>query len=459
MAASRAFGPWPSTRVRPLRAVRPRAWSLVLGLLAVLAVLPAEAGAQGGASEFRFDVTEFDKAPYSLDGLLELSAADVTLNPDGALYRLTALDTEQRSSVHPYGAKLQLEGGYAWPWLAFNFRVQASESRDELGSTSEAVVQEAYLATQPTATSTVELGKRVTKWGKGYAWNPVAFVDRAKDPSDPELAQEGFVMARAEVIRSFASDLRNVALSLVLLPVDGDVNEDFGVEPATNVAGKLTLLLWDTDIDLLALGGGTRPSRWGVDFSRNLGSNVEVHGEWTRTAEAQQPVLQPGGGVQQRVDSTDAWLLGLRYLTDFELTSIVEYYVNEAGYTREELENFYRFVDQAWMKYEVGGSRALLDRAASLVQGGYGRPNPGRRYGYLRLSQKDPFDWLYVTPAATAIANLDDDSRTLIAELGYTGITNLELRGRVMWLQGERFTEFAEKANASRAELRVQWHF
>jgi hypothetical protein len=64
-----------------------------------------------------------------------------------------------------------------------------------------------------------------------------------------------------------------------------------------------------------------------------------------------------------------------------------------------------------------------------------------------------------VAPAATAIVNLDDDSRTLIAELGYTGITNLELRGRVMWLQGDPFTEFAEKPNARKAELRVQWHF
>jgi len=162
-------------------------------------------------------------------------------------------------------------------------------------------------------------------------------------------------------------------------------------------------------------------------------------------------VLQPAGSVQQRSGPADAWLLGLRYLTDFELTTIAEYYVNDAGYTAEELETFYRFVDE--------GNAAALNLAASPALGPYRQPNAGRRYGYLRLSQKDPFDWLYVAPAATAIVNLDDDSRTLIAELGYTGITNLELRGRVMWLQGEPFTEFAEKPNARKAELRLQWHF
>jgi hypothetical protein len=430
----------------------------VLALVATV-LAPATVLAQSGESEFGFDVAEFEKSPYSLGGTLELNGADVTLNPDGALYRLNFLGQEQRDSLHPYGAKLQLEGGYERGWLAFSFRVQASGTRDELGSTSETVVQEAYLAAQPAPSATVELGKRVTKWGKGYAWNPVAFVDRPKDPSDPELAQEGFVLARAEVIQSFETALRNVSFTLVLLPVNEDVNTDFGAEPATNVAGKLTLLLWDTDIDLLALSGGTRRSRYGVDFSRNLGSNVEVHGEWARTSEVQRPVLQPGGGVQLQSEAANTWLLGLRYLTDFELTTIAEYYVNGAGYTHEELATYFRFVDQAWTQFESGGSRLPLEQAASLLRGAYGQPNPGRRYGYLRLSQKDPFDWLYVAPAATAIVNLDDDSRTLIAELGYAGITNIELRGRVLWLQGDPLTEFAEKPNARRAELRLQWHF
>jgi hypothetical protein len=34
----------------------------------------------------------------------------------------------------------------------------------------------------------LDAGKKVVKWGKGYAWNPVAFVDRPKNPEDPEEA-------------------------------------------------------------------------------------------------------------------------------------------------------------------------------------------------------------------------------------------------------------------------------
>jgi hypothetical protein len=419
-------------------------------------LLPGLLSAQ--ADEYSFEVEEFDKPHYAFGGFLELSAAASTLNRDGAQYRLEFMDEEQRRRLTQYGAALQLEGGYTGSWFAFNFRVLGSGSSNELESQSETVVQEAYLASQPSPASTLELGKRVVKWGKGYAWNPVAFVERPKDPTDPELTQEGFVMARGETIQSFQSELRNVAFVLVILPVNGDVNDDFGAKEGANVAGKLTLLLWDTDVDLLALGGATRSARYGLDFSRNLGSNLELHGEWASISDVDKPVLTQEGQVQIESGPADVWLLGLRHLTEFELTTIVEYYSNGAGYTRDELETYYRFVDQAWNQFHGDGNGMGLNLAAALQQA-YLRPNPGRRYAYLRMSQKEPFGWLYVTPGAIAIVNLEDNSRSLTTELTYIGITNIELRGRLTWLQGEQFTEFGEKQSSNRAELRLRWFF
>jgi hypothetical protein len=82
-----------------------------------------------------------------------------------------------------------------------------------------------------------------------------------------------------------------------------------------------------------------------------------------------------------------------------------------------------------------------------------------RRYLYLRLSQKEPFDILYFTPALTVIANLDDGSRSVAPELLYTGITNLELRLRLFFLSGDRLTDFGEKQNDRRLELRARYYF
>ena len=66
-------------------------------------------------------------------------------------------------------------------------------------------------------------------------------------------------------------------------------------------------------------------------------------------------------------------------------------------------------------------------------------------YLYLRISQKEPFDILYFTPALTGIYNLDDRSFSISPELLYTGITNLEFRLKGTFLYGERLTEFGEK--------------
>jgi hypothetical protein len=82
-----------------------------------------------------------------------------------------------------------------------------------------------------------------------------------------------------------------------------------------------------------------------------------------------------------------------------------------------------------------------------------------RDYLYLRISQKEPFDILYFTPALTTILNLDDRSFSISPELLYTGITNLELRLRGTALVGDRFSAFGEKPNDARLELRVRYYF
>jgi hypothetical protein len=81
-----------------------------------------------------------------------------------------------------------------------------------------------------------------------------------------------------------------------------------------------------------------------------------------------------------------------------------------------------------------------------------GRPN-------VRASQKEPFDVLYFAPAFTAIVNLTDHSLVLIPELLYSPRTNLELRLRGAVLVGDRGTEYGEKQNDYRVELRVRWYF
>ncbi len=96
--------------------------------------------------------------------------------------------------------------------------------------------------------------------------------------------------------------------------------------------------------------------------------------------------------VSQSSDYADSWLLGLRYLTEKEVTWIAEYFRNGSGYSADQLEDFYRYADAA---LNAGG--AATAKVETLARSGFGSANPGRDYVYLRASIKDPFDVLYLT--------------------------------------------------------------
>ena len=55
--------------------------------------------------------------------------------------------------------------------------------------------------------------------------------------------------------------------------------------------------------------------------------------------------------------------------------------------------------------------------------------------------------------------NLNDRSYSLTPELLYTGFTNWELRFRTAFIAGGRSTEFGEKQNDYRMELRIGYYF
>ena len=174
---------------------------------------------------------------------------------------------------------------------------------------------------------------------------------------------------------------------------------------------------------MVFLTGGSRTDRYGIDFSRNITTNFEIHGEYAYTRNSRKRVLDANGAIRQVEEDSSSYLMGLRYLTSFDLTMIAEYYYNGAGFSGEELQNFFSFVDRADNVFQATGNDAALGNAL------------------------------------TGIMNLNDRSFSLTPELAYTGITNLELRLRMGFLAGARHTEFGEKQNDYRVELKIGYYF
>lgn len=412
------------------------------------------------AQEYTFDGADLKKKSYDAGGYAEVNPIFFKLDKDAAVYKLRFYDRDEGSTLEKYDMTLQLEGSYEKSIARIFARINNNFNYTYEGWSGKTTLYEGFLSLRPSPSLTVDMGKKTLKWGKGYAWNPAAFLDRPKDPEDPDLALEGFSMATLDYIRSFNGPLKTFSFTPALIPVSGDMNKDFGESPNLNLAAKFYLLFLDTDIDFMFLTGGSKSSRYGLDFSRNIMTNFEIHGEAAWIRDFQKSFIDQEGRIFE--SRADAWsyLLGIRYLTARQTTYIFEYYRNGAGITEGRMRDYYSFINKGYGTYLSTGDDALLRKAAGLTEEcHYGRMNPMTNYFYLRISQKDPFDILYLTPSITCIFNADDQGFSLSPELVHTGIKNLELRLKGAILSGGYFTEYGEKQNDYRIELRARYYF
>jgi len=320
-------------------------------------VLALAAAAAPAAEEFTFDATEFQKKPLELGGYVELKQQHFTLNPDGALYLLNFY-REPRSYLDDTTLTLKPSGVLRRGAVSLNFRAHLEGDWETRGFDRLARFDEFYGSYKPDPGFTLNAGKVSLKWGKGYAWNPVAFVERVKDPNDPDLAREGFTLLTADWIRNFDGALRTVAFTPVVLPASPDINPDFGAGRHLNAAAKLYLLYRDTDIDFMILSNGSRSRRYGADFSRNITSNLEIHGELARIEDTQRQVTTAAGQATLVRGAATSYLLGARHLSERDTTTVLEYYRNGPGLSEDEMKNFVRFVDSAYAQYLATGNDA-----------------------------------------------------------------------------------------------------
>lgn len=411
------------------------------------------------AEEYSFDISEVEKRPYHLGGYLEISPSLFKLDRDAALYKLKFYSRDEGSAVEEFNASLQLEGSYETGISRLFIKTNTAYNSSYLGDSQKTVIYEGYLSLKPSSSLTVDIGKKTLKWGKGYAWNPVAFIDRPKNPDDPELSLEGFIVVSADYIKSLGGPLKTISLTPVIIPVSRHVNDSYGAKDGLIFAGRLYLLLYDTDIDFIALAGTGKTARYGMDFSRNITTNFEIHGEFAFINDFRKVFIDGSGVQHESVYDAKSFLLGIRYLTEKDTTYILEYYRNGTGFGKDEMMDYFSYIYSGFSTFYSAGDDSGLRRAASLTEGNYGRMNPMRDYFYLRVSQKEPFDILYFTPSVTGILNLADRSFSLTPELLYTGVTNLELRLRTTFIAGGRYSEFGEKQNDFRADFRARYYF
>ena len=410
-------------------------------------------------SEYTFNLDETEKKPYSLGGYVEARPVFLYLDKDASLYKLKLYDKDEGKTAEEYNTKLQLDGSYEKRITKIYTKINVDTQESYLGWSDTINIFEGYISLKPSSSLNINIGKKAMKWGKGYAWTPVAFFDRTKNPDDPDLALEGFISLSADYTKSYSGSLKTISFTPILIPVYDDINNDFGETDKLNFGGKVYLLLYDTDIDFIMLAGGSKTKRFGFDFSRNITPNFEIHGEFAFVNNFEKKFINSTGNISVDEYDAESYLFGIRYLTKVDTTFIVEYYHNNTGFTDEEMQNYFSFINTAYKTYTSSGNDNNLQKALDLTEGNYGRMNPMRDYLYVRVSQKEPFNILYFTPSITGIVNINDKSFSVSPELLYTGVTNLGLRLKTTFLSGQSNSEYGEKYNDCRIELMARYYF
>ncbi|MFC1732362.1 hypothetical protein ACFL6I_18820 [candidate division KSB1 bacterium] len=298
-------------------------------------------------------------------------------------------------------------------------------------------------------------GKKRFIWGKGYAFNPVGYINTEKDPENPDLALAGKSMLYMNYNKSYTSDwLKNFSLSGIVLPPKPQYNDKFASADYTEYAVKFYFLVKNSDIDLMLFRGKNSVSKYGFDFSSNLKSNIEVHGEWSYNVDEQKNSISNDDLMTERVNGS-SYLLGLRYLNKFNTTFIFEYYFNNRGLSENQYRDFSHYLNNALesddplVMSDAKSNISLVSQSKTLM----------KEYFYFNVKQAEPFSLVYSSFSIFSIYNLEDRSFLISPRFNYTPYTNFEL---ILWptfTSGKQSSEFGNKLFYKKIELWLRFYF
>jgi hypothetical protein len=173
---------------------------------------------------------------------------------------------------------------------------------------------------------------------------------------------------------------------------------------------------------------------WGFDFASNLSSNFEMHGEYAEDTDLSNKYTKS--------------LLGVRYLTDNEITWTIEAYHDTSGWTKDESTEIYKTIENA---SSVAAKTALTELQSKQIV--------SQDYAYIKASLKEPFDWLYFTPPLTWLGNIADKSFNVITQLNYAPVTDWSFQLSWQQLSGDAYTQYGENLLGNKLELKTNYSF
>lgn len=395
------------------------------------------------AQDYSFDIPGTEKKSLEWSGNLDGKYFISQMRTESPFYQLQFSDNLS-AYLSQYKMELYLNADYRTRDMGFHLKTHSTYYND---SNAEFDLFEAYGNYNLSFNTNFRFGKQMFNWGKGYAFNPVGFVNPFKDPENPELAQAGLLSMSFETIKSFQNNwLKTLAFTGIVIPPVENINERYAEIENNNFAFKGYGLIWDTDVDVMAYINKNGLSKYGADFSLNLKENIEIHGESAFFIDDTISHFT-NGQLTQSVKDGNSWLLGMRYLNRWNTTIVAEYYHNDFGWSGADWDSYLNVVDMAVSNNMQPTSMPSMGMTAM------------QDYLYLKVTQPEPFDWVYFSPSVYAIYNMVDKSAIIGAPMSYAPVNNFSVTFWPTIMIGDNDSEFGSKQIQSKFDLWMRFYF
>lgn len=407
----------------------------------------------GFSQEYDFDIPEEEESKLELNGNLDTKWGLLHTRKSSSFYGVQFYDDSEKDDyLSQYRLDFYLDGNYQYKQVGFFMKTFYQYARDESVAPS---FFELYGSLNFSPRLSMSIGKRRFNWGKGYAFNPVGYVNAEKDPENPDLALAGYTSVYFNYNKSFNSHfLQNFSFSTVLLPPESDINKKFASTDKIGIALKLYFLLNNIDIDVMAAYRRDDPFRVGMDFATNVRDNLEIHAELSYVYDEIKHFIADEVISRHEMDGY-SYLLGLRFLNRFNTTLIAEYYHNNNGLSKNEFTSYVNY-----LQYSVDSNiPELINSAKVNMSAVFQSKTLMQDYFYLRLNQPEPFSWLYTSISLFSIYNLNDNSFLVSAQLGCKPYTNFEFILWPFFFFGKEDTEYGAKPFQKKIEIWMRFYF
>ncbi|MBO1926419.1 hypothetical protein J3998_02435 [Thiomicrorhabdus sp. 6S2-11] len=408
--------------------------------------------AHADSNDFSFDLSAYQKKPYEISGHFDLQASVSRIDQNSAASVLT-YGSNPPKSLSQYYSELEFSGLYRAGDSTLNWQTLAqleNSNLPNLETKSKITFQQLYAHFSVSQKWQIDLGKKTVKWGKSYAWNPVGFIEYTKNPEDPELSREGFVMTALNYQQGSIGAWKNLSHSLYLLPRNRDINSELNADSGMTIAFKSSLLIEQTDLDFYlrydSASNASSQQAFGFSFASNLSSNLEIHGDFAylKNADSWQ-----WNSNQLSPQTQNLWqqVIGLRYLDQHDITWILEWLHQPQALASSDLHEF---------NQQILESTIPQTQFAKTI---FNQPTALQNQFYLKASQKDWLGIVYLNASLSLLFNPSDKSFALTPEWIYQPAKNHELRLRTSWLQGQQFTQYGEKLADYKLDIRWRYYY